>query len=89
VVINLFHKLIHGPLLFDNKFTIYYLIIVTIIINILIIYCDGDEAANIVVIFDPSWNVTLDLQAQDRAYRIGQKKYTKIFRFISAGTELN
>lgn len=48
-----------------------------------------NEAANIVVIFDPSWNVTLDLQAQDRAYRIGQKKYTKIFRFISAGTELN
>jgi hypothetical protein len=42
--------------------------------------------ANIVVIFDPSWNVTLDLQAQDRAYRIGQKKYTKVFRFISAGT---
>jgi superfamily II DNA/RNA helicase len=44
------------------------------------------SVANIVVIFDPSWNVTLDLQAQDRAYRIGQKKYTKVFRFISAGT---
>jgi hypothetical protein len=47
-----------------------------------------DLAANVVIVFDPNWNVTLDLQAQDRAYRIGQKKYTKIFRFISAGKRL-
>lgn len=31
-------------------------------------------------------NVTLDLQAQDRAYRIGQKKFTQIFRLVTAGT---
>jgi SNF2 family DNA or RNA helicase len=43
-------------------------------------------SANIVVIFDPNWNVTLDLQAQDRAYRIGQKKFTQIFRLVTAGT---
>ena len=31
-------------------------------------------AANKVVIFDPSWNPASDLQAQDRAFRIGQKR---------------
>jgi len=43
-------------------------------------------AANIVVVFDPNWNVTWDLQAQDRAHRIGQTRYTKVFRLVSAGT---
>jgi SNF2 family DNA or RNA helicase len=43
-------------------------------------------SANIVVVFDPNWNVTHDLQAQDRAYRIGQTKRTKVYRFITAGT---
>jgi hypothetical protein len=42
--------------------------------------------ANRVVVFDPNWNVTLDLQAQDRAYRFGQTRYTKVYRMISAGT---
>eukprot|EP01121_Diplochlamys_sp_Union-15-3_P009560 TRINITY_DN2606_c0_g1_i3.p1 TRINITY_DN2606_c0_g1~~TRINITY_DN2606_c0_g1_i3.p1 ORF type:complete len:172 (-),score=36.14 TRINITY_DN2606_c0_g1_i3:1704-2219(-) len=42
--------------------------------------------ASVVVVFDPSWNATHDLQAQDRAYRIGQTKQTDIFRFVSAGT---
>lgn len=35
-------------------------------------------AANIVVVYDASWNVTHDLQAQDRAYRIGQTKHTDV-----------
>jgi SNF2 family DNA or RNA helicase len=43
-------------------------------------------AANIVVVFDPNWNHTWDLQAQDRAYRIGQQRYTRVYRFISTGT---
>lgn len=43
-------------------------------------------AANIVVIFDPSWNASIDLQAQDRAFRLGQQKDCRIFRLIASGT---
>ncbi|KAH3756315.1 snf2 super family [Pelomyxa schiedti] len=43
-------------------------------------------AANVVVIFEPDWNPSVDLQAQDRAYRIGQDKFTSIYRLVSAGT---
>ncbi|RPA80086.1 hypothetical protein BJ508DRAFT_377306 [Ascobolus immersus RN42] len=43
-------------------------------------------SANKVVIFDPSWNPSHDLQAQDRAYRIGQLRDVDVFRLISAGT---
>ncbi|GFN83057.1 DNA excision repair protein ercc-6-like 2, partial [Plakobranchus ocellatus] len=42
--------------------------------------------ANRVVIFDPNWNPSHDLQAQDRAYRIGQTRDVKVFRLVSAGT---
>jgi len=30
--------------------------------------------ANIVVLYDSDWNPQVDLQAMDRAHRIGQKK---------------
>ncbi|RKU45704.1 hypothetical protein DL546_006982 [Coniochaeta pulveracea] len=43
-------------------------------------------SANKVVIFDPHWNPSYDLQAQDRAYRIGQVRDVDVFRLISAGT---
>ncbi|XP_041475305.1 DNA excision repair protein ERCC-6-like 2 [Lytechinus variegatus] len=42
--------------------------------------------ANVVVIFDPNWNPTHDLQAQDRAYRIGQHRDVKVYRLISRGS---
>ncbi|XP_022803262.1 DNA excision repair protein ERCC-6-like 2 isoform X2 [Stylophora pistillata] len=42
--------------------------------------------ANIVIIFDPNWNPSSDLQAQDRAYRIGQRRDVRIYRLISLGT---
>lgn len=43
-------------------------------------------SANKVVIMDPNWNPSYDLQAQDRAYRIGQTRDVEVFRLISAGT---
>ncbi|KAH9510325.1 DNA excision repair protein ERCC-6-like 2 [Bulinus truncatus] len=43
-------------------------------------------AANKVIIFDPNWNPSHDLQAQDRAYRIGQCRDVQVFRLVSAGT---
>ncbi|KAI9846813.1 MAG: hypothetical protein M1838_001136 [Thelocarpon superellum] len=43
-------------------------------------------SANKVVILDPNWNPSHDLQAQDRAYRIGQVRDVEVFRLVSAGT---
>ncbi|KAJ4396502.1 hypothetical protein N0V93_000721 [Gnomoniopsis smithogilvyi] len=43
-------------------------------------------SANKVVIFDPHWNPSYDLQAQDRAYRIGQLRDVEVYRLVSAGT---
>ncbi|KAJ8380775.1 hypothetical protein SKAU_G00015530 [Synaphobranchus kaupii] len=42
--------------------------------------------ANIVVLFDPTWNPANDLQAIDRAYRIGQCRDVTVFRLISLGS---
>ncbi|WVQ73365.1 hypothetical protein IAR50_002934 [Cryptococcus sp. DSM 104548] len=43
-------------------------------------------AANKVVIFDPSWNPADDLQAMDRAFRIGQERPVDVYRLIAQGT---
>uniref|UniRef100_A0A7S0DGP2 Uncharacterized protein n=1 Tax=Amorphochlora amoebiformis TaxID=1561963 RepID=A0A7S0DGP2_9EUKA len=42
--------------------------------------------ADIVVLYDSDWNPQVDLQAQDRAHRIGQKKTVKVFRFVTERT---
>ncbi|KNZ59468.1 uncharacterized protein VP01_1726g5 [Puccinia sorghi] len=39
--------------------------------------------ADIVVLFDSDWNPQADLQAMDRAHRIGQKKQVYVFRFVT------
>jgi len=43
-------------------------------------------SANKVVVVDPNWNPSYDLQAQDRAYRIGQTRDVEVFRLVSQGT---
>ncbi|RXK37295.1 helicase [Tremella mesenterica] len=43
-------------------------------------------AADTVIFFDQDWNPQMDLQAQDRAHRIGQTRPVLIFRLVSAGT---
>lgn len=35
------------------------------------------------IMYDNDWNPQCDLQAEDRAHRIGQKKQVKVFRFIT------
>lgn len=42
--------------------------------------------ANIVVLYDSDWNPQMDLQAMDRAHRIGQTKVVKVFRLITENT---
>ncbi|KAF1989540.1 chromatin remodelling complex ATPase chain ISW1 [Aulographum hederae CBS 113979] len=40
-------------------------------------------SADIVVLFDSDWNPQADLQAMDRAHRIGQTKQVMVFRFVT------
>eukprot|EP00300_Choanocystis_sp_HF-7_P018736 c20120_g1_i1.p1 GENE.c20120_g1_i1~~c20120_g1_i1.p1 ORF type:complete len:901 (-),score=240.37 c20120_g1_i1:314-2692(-) len=42
--------------------------------------------ANIVVLYDSDWNPQADLQAMDRAHRIGQKKQVTVYRFVCEDT---
>jgi len=42
--------------------------------------------ADIVILYDSDWNPQVDLQAMDRAHRLGQTKPVQVFRFISEGT---
>ncbi|CAG0914670.1 unnamed protein product [Notodromas monacha] len=42
--------------------------------------------ADVVILFDSDWNPQADLQAMDRAHRIGQKKQVRVFRFITENT---
>lgn len=43
-------------------------------------------AADTVVLFDSDWNPQQDLQAQDRAHRIGQRRNVLVFRLATRGT---
>lgn len=42
--------------------------------------------ADRVIIFDPDWNPLTDIQARERAWRLGQKKDITIYRLMTAGT---
>lgn len=42
--------------------------------------------ANCVLIYDPDWNPSTDMQAQERAWRIGQKRDVTIYRLLTSGT---
>lgn len=42
--------------------------------------------ADRVIIYDPDWNPSTDIQARERAWRLGQKKEVEIYRLMTAGT---
>ena len=42
--------------------------------------------ANRVILYDPDWNPSTDLQSRERCWRIGQKRPVTIYRLISEGT---
>ncbi|XP_030803133.1 SWI/SNF-related matrix-associated actin-dependent regulator of chromatin subfamily A member 5 [Camarhynchus parvulus] len=42
--------------------------------------------ADVVILYDSDWNPQVDLQAMDRAHRIGQTKTVRVFRFITDNT---
>ena len=44
------------------------------------------QTADTVIIYDSDWNPQMDLQAQDRAHRIGQKKPVFVYRFVTEQT---
>ncbi|CAM9437664.1 unnamed protein product, partial [Scytosiphon promiscuus] len=39
--------------------------------------------ADTVILFDSDWNPMMDMQAQDRAHRIGQKHEVRVFRLVT------
>lgn len=43
-------------------------------------------AANRVILFDPDWNPMTDIQARERAWRLGQTREVVIYRLITRGT---
>ncbi|SPQ97321.1 unnamed protein product (mitochondrion) [Plasmodiophora brassicae] len=44
------------------------------------------QTADTVILYDSDWNPQMDLQAQDRAHRIGQKKQVHVYRLVTEGT---
>ncbi|KAJ1974747.1 DNA repair protein rhp26, partial [Dimargaris xerosporica] len=42
--------------------------------------------ADRVIIFDPDWNPSTDMQARERAWRLGQTRAVTIYRLMTAGT---
>ncbi|KAK4517380.1 uncharacterized protein ATC70_000715 [Mucor velutinosus] len=42
--------------------------------------------ADRVILFDPDWNPSTDMQARERAWRLGQKKEVTVYRLMTSGT---
>ncbi|KAJ1799550.1 DNA repair protein rhp26 [Coemansia sp. RSA 2399] len=42
--------------------------------------------ANRVILYSPDWNPSSDMQARERAWRLGQKRDVAIYRLMTAGT---
>lgn len=38
------------------------------------------------LLYDPDWNPSTDMQARERAWRIGQRREVTVYRLITSGT---
>jgi len=43
------------------------------------------HTADVVILYDSDWNPQMDLQAMDRAHRIGQKKQARSDEYLTIG----
>ncbi|RKP29815.1 hypothetical protein METBISCDRAFT_17797 [Metschnikowia bicuspidata] len=66
-----------------NSNTYYHVFLLTTKVGGLGINLTG---ADRVVIYDPDWNPSTDMQARERAWRLGQTKDITIYRLMTAGT---
>ena len=68
--------------LFNNNSDIYLFIMTTRVGGLGINLIGADR----VILFDPDWNPSIDIQARERCWRIGQKRPVTIYRLITSGT---
>ena len=68
---------------FNSQNSSYFLFLLTTRVGGLGINLTG---ADRVIIYDPDWNPSTDLQARERVYRLGQTRPVSILRLITAGT---
>ena len=68
---------------FNSKTSPFFLFLLTTRVGGLGINLTG---ADRVIIYDPDWNPSTDLQARERVYRLGQTRSVSILRLITAGT---
>ncbi|ORX58514.1 hypothetical protein BCR36DRAFT_317975 [Piromyces finnis] len=67
---------------FNNNKDIFIFLLTTKVGGLGINLC----SANRIIIYDPDWNPSTDMQARERAWRLGQKRDVAIFRIMAKGT---
>lgn len=68
--------------LFNNQPSIFLFIMTTRVGGLGINLVGADR----VILFDPDWNPSMDIQARERCWRIGQKRPVTIYRLVTSGT---
>ena len=68
---------------FNAPSSTYFLFLLTTRVGGLGINLTG---ADRVIIYDPDWNPSTDMQARERVYRLGQQRPVRILRLLTAGT---
>lgn len=67
---------------FNNDETVFVFLLTTRVGGLGVNLTGADR----VVLFDPDWNPSTDLQARERAWRIGQTRPVTVYRLVTTGT---